>query len=232
MKTSYWPVIALACAAALPVQAHAASFLFDFSGPVVSGALDFTYEPHADPSDVGPLGSSPNTVDPVGSYVITNVTGTFSDTRIGVSDEAVTGVVKSNPANPTPNNYLAPASFGFYDIDGGLDTPEGHAPGLSYDDLFYPHGSPQTASSYPAAGGFLDIYGVVFTLSDGKAVDLWSNGSFFGSPISYGVAVTDGKSLLDYVPSVPEPASWVMTIGGLGVMGGALRRRRIAVPCA
>ena len=34
----------------------------------------------------------------------------------------------------------------------------------------------------------------------------------------------------DYLPAVPEPASWALMIGGLGLVGGALRRRGALVP--
>jgi hypothetical protein len=232
MKTSYLAAMSLACAMTLPIEAHAASFTFNFGGPVVSGSLDFTYDETGAGHSTGTLGTSPNTVDPVGSYVITDVTGTFSDARLGLSNVAVTGVVAANPGSPTSGNKLAPASFGFYHIDSGVSTPEGPADGFSYDSLFYPHGSPQTATDYPGAGGFLDIYGVVFKLADGKAVDLWSNGSLFGSPVTYGLGVTDGKTVLDYVSSVPEPATWAMMIGGFGMIGGVMRRRRTTVTYA
>ena len=44
-------------------------------------------------------------------------------------------------------------------------------------------------------------------------------------PDANGVAVDN----LDYTADVPEPASWAMMIGGFGLVGSAMRRRR-AVP--
>jgi hypothetical protein len=36
-------------------------------------------------------------------------------------------------------------------------------------------------------------------------------------------------SSLPVLSSVPEPASWAMMLGGFGLIGGALRRRKVAV---
>ena len=77
---------------------------------------------------------------------------------------------------------------------------------------------------------------MVFTLADGKFVNFWSNGDLSGvggPPLTYGAGVTDGREVLDYVTldvaSVPEPATWAMMIGGFGLAGAALRRRRATV---
>jgi hypothetical protein len=73
---------------------------------------------------------------------------------------------------------------------------------LTYDNLFYPGGSPQTASDYPFHGGFLDIYGLMFDIGGGMVVDFWSNGDSSPSgtgPIDYGVAVATKDLALNYV---------------------------------
>jgi hypothetical protein len=214
---------------ALASQARAGVFAFDFGGAGVSGSVELTYVP--DPN-TGVLGNSPNTVDPVGAYIITGMTGTFSDLNIGIVDAAITGVVPRNPVDPEPTNHLAPASFGFYLVADGVPSPHGPVRGLTYDDLFYPGGSPQTATDYPVAGGFLDIYGVVFTVTGGDAVDFWSGGDA-GTGAVYGAAVTDGTQLLDYVGSgvlVPEPGSvWLL---GMGLLGALAWRRRSLVASA
>lgn len=215
-------------AAVMGMPASAATFEFKFAGSGVSGSVALTYE--ANPN-TGPLGMSPNLFDPVGSFIITGATGAFFDTNIGVATN-ITGVVASNPSNPEPSNLLAPASFGHYLVAHGVPGPGGVAPGFSYDSLFYPNGSPQAASDYPFHGGFLDIYGLVFTTSGGLAVNFWSNGDF-GGGATYGAGVTDGVDVLDYVGdiavSVPEPATWAMMIGGFALAGIALRGRKAAV---
>jgi hypothetical protein len=104
---------------------------------------------------------------------------------------------------------------------------------LTYDNLFWPAGSPQTASDYPFHGGFLDIYGLMFNIGGGKVVDLWSNGNFSGGgpgPVNYGVAVATADTALDYVDggvvAVPEPSGYVLMLAGLGVLGSIVRRRK------
>ena len=210
-------------------QAQQASF--NLSGSGISGSLSLTYS--ANPN-TGTLGTSPNSVDPVGSYVVTGISGTFSDSNIGLTDAAITGIVPSSPGSPTSDNLLAPHSFGFYPVTNGVAGPGGIAPGFSYDNLFYPGGSPQTASSYPFSGGVLDIYGIVFTLSGGDSVNLWSNGNVPGSGLTYGAGVTDGVNVLDYAQplsmgAVPEPSTWAMMLIGFAVIGFGLRRKGTAL---
>lgn len=207
--------------------ALADSVSFNLIGAGVSGDIDLTYV--ANPN-TGPLpGTSPNPVDPVGSYVVTGISGTFSDANIGLLDTSITAIVPSNPSNPEPTNLQAPHSFGFFTVLNGVTSPGGTAPGLSYDNLYYPGGSPQTSSDYPFHGGVLDIYGLVFQTASGKSVNLWSNGDS-GGGVDYGVAVTDGTSVLDYVGGgvtvVPEPAEWPVMAGGVALAGAFLARRR------
>ena len=104
-------------AAAAHAPAHAAVQGFTISGSGISSSFELTYGPNPN-SGVLP-DTSPNPVDPVGSYVITGITGTFSDSNIGLMDVLITGIVPSNPTNPQPTNLLAPHSFSFYPIEGG-----------------------------------------------------------------------------------------------------------------
>jgi hypothetical protein len=187
------------------------------------------------PNVGGPLGTSPNIVDSVGSCVITGATGTFLDSKIGLNTTII-GVYPRNPADPEPENLLAPASFGRYLITNGVEGPAGLAPGFSYDNLFYPGGSPQAASDYPFHGGYFDIYGVIFTTTGGVVINFWSNGDFGEGPV-YGAGVTDGVDALDYVSGisvtpVPEPETWSLMIGGFSLLGAALRRRSAMVSYA
>jgi hypothetical protein len=132
---------------------------------------------------------------------------------------------------PEPTNLLAPNDFSRFAVTAGL-PPENNG-FLTYDNLFYPGGSPQTASDYPVSGGFLDIYGLLFEIGGGRVVDFWSNGDFSGTgtgPIDYGVAVATHAAALDYVSGgvslTPEPST-IALIGG-GLLGLLIRRRRNA----
>jgi hypothetical protein len=173
----------------------------------------------------------------VGSYVITGISGTFSDATLGIENAAITGLAGLNRVSPEATNLLAPNSFSLLPVANGVDSPGGISPGLHYDNLFYKSGSPQTASDYPFAGGLFDIYGMVFTIEGGNSVNFWSNGAVPGQGLNYGAAVTDGKDVLDYtgglaVSAVPEPAVWALMILGFGFVGGALRRRSASLSLA
>ncbi len=215
MRSRLLPATALLVAASFVSQARADVATFGFSGGGVSGSVTLTY------------GLDTVAGDPSGAYVITTATGTFSDSNIGIVGAAITGVAPAMPASPEPTNLLAPKSFGFYPIASGVPAPGGEsAPGFAYDDLYYPGGSPQTASDYPFHGGFLDIYGVVFTIAGNRAVNLWSDGDD-GTGLTYGVGVTDGTDVLDYVFSgvaVPEPGSFGLF--GVALLGALVWRRR------
>lgn len=99
---------------------------------------------------------------------------------------------------------------------------------LTYDNLFWPGGSPPTASDYMAHGGFLDIYGLLFDIGGGRVVNFWSNGDY-GSGADYGVAVATSARSLDYVTGgvvVPEPGSLAL-LGAAIAAFGVIRRRAV-----
>jgi PEP-CTERM motif len=190
----------------LGLRANADTVSFGFSGAGVSGSGTLTF------------GMDPVQGDPNGAYAITEITGTFSDATLNITNEAITGLVAINPGIPQGAPF--PASLTVLNVTGLAST-------ISYDNLFYPGGSPITCTDYPGAGGFLDIYGVLFTLANGDAVDFWSNGTFAeGPPLSYGVAVANSAmSVVDYQSggiaafAVPEPGSLgLLAVGLLGTL--------------
>ena len=182
---------------ALAVSAHQASaegFQFTFAGPGVSGTVDLTY------------GTAMDAKDP-GAYEATGISGRFSDATLGISNASILGLQPITHATPEPDNHLAPADFSRYAVASG--TMDGS---LSFDNLFYPAGSPQTADTYPFHGGPFDIYGLLFDIGGGKVVDFWSNGVLPGTNfVDYGVAVATSASALDYVGNgvqvTPEPST-------------------------
>ena len=60
-------------AAAMVPQARAGTISFNFSGAGILAQIQLTYSPT---SPQGPLDHQPNTNYPVGSYIVTGITGT------------------------------------------------------------------------------------------------------------------------------------------------------------
>lgn len=210
-------LLALATVASFPLLASAAVVDLAFSGGGVSAKIELVYGSSTD-SKVGQ------------GFEVTGVSGTFSDANAGILDAPILGLLAIDPATPEPTNLLAPHDFSRFAVANGLSA-QSHG-FLTYDNLYYPGGSPATASDYPGAGGSFDIYGLMFRIGNGRVVDLWSNGIFGppqSAPIEYGVAVATADSALDYVPAgisaVPEPSDASLLGSGLALLGLAYRRR-------
>ena len=183
------------------------------------------------------VGTDTTAGDPAGAQLITNASGTFSDTNIGLSNVSITGVLARNFATPDdvasgdwqPGDVPFPASYSKL----AVVNPPPHDTAITFDNLFYPGGSPQTCWDYPYFGGFLDGYGVMLTF-DGGFVDLWSDG--FASPggLTYGFAVisSDGQTntVSDFQfggvrAAVPEPN--YLWLFGAALLGLFTWRRKV-----
>ena len=209
----------IAMAASLPWQASASTVTFTFAGGGVSGTVNLTY------------GAATDATYP-DAFEVTGISGFFSDSNNGLNivNAAIGSLVAINHATPEPTNLLAPNDFSRFAVAAGLPAQNNGT--LSYDNLFWPGGSPQTATDYPFHGGFLDIYGLLFDIGGGRVVNLWSNGDFTGSgsgPIDYGAAVATSQAALDYVSggvaaSVPEPSTLLLL--GAAAFGFVGRMRR------
>jgi hypothetical protein len=189
----------------LSPAAYAGTFQFGLDGSGVTGDITLTY------------GTATDATYPQ-AYEVTGISGTFSDSNIGISNATITGPVSLSPAKPESGNTLTPADFSKLAVTG---LPAQSNGAISFDNLFYPKGSPQTATDYPFSGGFLDIYGLLFNLGNGDVVNVFSNGIVppSSSP-DYGAVVASPAMALDYVAggvtaATPEPDTFALLATGL-----------------
>ena len=223
---------AMICAIAPLSNAGTVQFSFSGGGITSSGTMTIVQAPD-NTSGV----STPNT------FEITGITGTFTDTNDGVSG-SITGLY-------TPISYVNALTATSAAFTGA---------GLSYDDLFFAGAdSPIDCPGYPFGGGYFDVYGVAFNLSDGDVGEFFSNGVLPGNPDAlYAAADASSTAILDEpnagsttepngvlgsFTATPEPDTLLMLPGGFAVIAmiGFFRRsrtqvlnwhRRAAIPCS
>ena len=207
---------ALLVAASLPWQANSSTFDFTFTGPGVSGSIGVSVW-------------QPQTRYPV--FEVGNQRR-FSDSSLSIVNAPIQSLVSITRDTPDATNLLAPHDFSRFAVATGLDPVSNGF--LTYDNLFWPGGSPPTASDYPLHGGFLDIYGLMFSLGNGDVVDVWSNGNRGAPPYRLpGVGVATHATALDYVgggvsaTATSEPSTVVLLGGRLLALGRLNDRKRI-----
>ena len=199
MKTLFLAFLTIGSILALAPIAQADQFNFSFSGGTISSSGWFTASPTATP----------------GTYDITNIGGTFSDSSDGVSG-AITGLY-------TPVSYSVPPAF----TSGGF----------SFDDTFWPAGnSPHDCSDYPFYGGDFDVYGLVFNVAGKYEGGLWSDGNIPNVGLVYGAGDATTTSILNNpnqgsgvpvhlaISAAPEPGSMFLLALGSSLLIAAFRK--------
>ena len=234
MRIKIPAVGAVIAAMAFASQANAGDIAFAVNGLGFSSSGHFTTAPNVAPADPDPncgtAGHNACRTDPPGAFMITAITGTFSNTASGILNAAITGLVPIHPANERDVVFdpLVPTSLSF--VDYGTAPNAG---ALTYNNLYFPGGSPIDCD-FPFSGTFVDVFGMAFTVAGGYTVNLWGDGDMFGpGTTTYGAGVTDGSRLLAYefngvdavAAAVPEPSSYALFSAGL--FGMLAWRRRL-----
>ncbi len=210
MKKTTVVSTAITLAASFPMLANASTLTLDFNGPGVSSRIELTY------------GTVTDARYPQG-FEATGISGTYSDSNNGLSivNAPIESLVPVTREAPDAGDLLAPSNFSRFAVATGL--PAFTNGFITYDNLVYPGGSPQT-------GGPLDAYGLLFNIGGGRVVTLWPNGgvSVTGTG-DYSVVVATRDTFLSYaegvVTVVPEPATYALMLAGLGLCGLTVRRR-------
>jgi hypothetical protein len=168
-----------------------------------------------------------------GGFQVTGITGTFTDTSIGLTNAAITGLA---PVSGLPS---VGSDGTFHPTGTDASIP------FTYDDLFFPGANspvvcpPETPGGppgYPFSGGVFDIYGVAFYVDGGYSAALWSNGLLPGAPgVDYqlddalnGDPVhpdVRGSAVPVSLSATPEPGSFVLLGTGLLGFAGVMKRR-------
>jgi hypothetical protein len=232
MKAKYWATAAFVAALGFGAQAKAEVVQFSIGGLGYSVKGYATLAPDVSPTDPDPnCGTDGNACrhDPAGAYKITSITGIFSDTADGISNAAITGLIPIAPALPRDPTFdpLLPTSLSFVDYSQSAF--------FSYDNLFFPDGSPIDCTTFPFTGTIVDDFGAAFTVAGGYTVNLWGDGDLHGpGTTAYGIDVVMGSNLLSStfdglnggpVP-LPEPSTWALMLLAVGALGLRLRQRR------
>ncbi len=137
---------------------------------------------------------------------ITGITGTFTDSGAGIVNASITGLVPGSYSASNPSTV--PAASGWV---------------WEFDNLFYPAGAAPGVNGYPA-GGLLDNWGVLFTVTGGDEVNIWGNGGNNGYDAGDSLGLSNG-SFADSGTAVtftatPEPSSLLLLGSGLLFLAG------------
>jgi hypothetical protein len=168
-----------------------------------------------------------------GGFQVTGITGTFTDTSIGLVNASIGGLASVSGLPSVGSDGT------FHPTGRDASIP------FTYDELFYPGANspvicpPETPGGppgYPFSGGVFDIYGVAFFVDGGYSAALWSNGLPPGAPgLDYqvddafdGTAIHPdnmGSAVPISLAATPEPESFVLLGTGLLWFAGVLKRR-------
>lgn len=130
--------------------------------------------------------------------------------------------IYQNQTNPTPDTWTTLSG----NLNNGIFWATNAALGPTFADA---NGGQKTLAAWIAgnAGSTLSVYGISIGVGSG-----FNGGTFDGAVdnvalnFAGGASVNSNFEVATVAAAAPEPATWAMMILGMGMAGGALRRRR------
>jgi hypothetical protein len=163
---------------------------------------------------------------PASAVTITGVMDIFGSNYF----DPANGFVPAGYGNQSGTSVVIGSGIEFgFDDGANLDTADFTNTSLTISDLTGPnHNSVPISYSFTAdvAGFFGNLHLVSSSLPGTYSVS--------GNTLTYNADAISDSGTRSVVFSfsggaVPEPASWAMFIGGFGLIGGAMRRRKVAI---
>jgi len=140
--------------------------------------------------------------------------------------DADTGTIGSFDLSVSGHIPFFRDNFGFTDYTVSSSSGGTASYSSQYNTFFFDAGAGRSldltvTSSLTNAGGTVPL-------------SLDTNQAFFTADVlnGFGIQAISGSVTSDGAGAVPEAASWAMMLGGFGLVGGAMRRRKVAVSFA
>jgi hypothetical protein len=177
--------------------------LFGQAGGVIGGD-SFTATYIYDDTLGFPITDHPSTGGPIRGRFADGTTPVFDSVTLTINGHSV-----------SVDRAFTAQEFGFNGGTSVLSNAESTSEGLVFAFVLNaPPPNPIIPFNGTAGGQFSSFFQVI------------NSDFFFITPAT--ISVDIDPTIVSAGPAVPEPASWTLMVAGIGVLGGALRRRRVA----
>lgn len=181
------------------------------SAPARASTWDVTFD--GTNFDLSAVVTTANTLDALGGYDITSITGTVTALTTGVTGGTITGLV-ANPSQPSQGTYYNSSGLGWY-----------------YDNVLFTNGQPLFDNNGP-------LFNFVSSTGTDILANLYSVGSEFylsvDNPTSLWSPGDPGTLQAVDPPATPVPATLPLFATGLALVGllGWRRKRNVLAAIA